>query len=112
MSLVANKDGDTLVLSVESTRIDSASAIAFKDEMFNATRGTQGRVILDLTKVDFVDSSGLGAIVASMKALGDAAKMDIAGLSPVVEKVFRLTRMDSVFRIFPDLPSAQTATPA
>jgi len=107
MSLKTSNDGTTLIISVDSARIDSASAVTFKDDMFNATKGAEGRVILDLTQVSFVDSSGLGAIVASMKALGGPGKMDVAGLSPVVEKVFRLTRMDSVFRIFPDLESAQ-----
>ena len=107
MSLVANMDGDTLIVSVEAERIDSACAIAFKDDMLTATKGVQGRVILDLTSVAFVDSSGLGAIVASMKALGGPGSMDVAGLSPIVEKVFLLTRMDSVFRIFPDLKAAQ-----
>ena len=32
--------------------------------------------------------------------------MDLAGLSPPVDKVFRMTRMDTVFRIFPDADAA------
>ncbi len=49
------------------------------------------RVILDLSSVKFIDSSGLGAIVAAMKQLGSGRRLDLAGLTPVVEKVFRLT---------------------
>ena len=63
-------------------------------------------VILDLQQVQFVDSSGLGAIVASMKAMGKGRTLALAGLNPTVEKVFRLTRMDSVFKLFPKLDDA------
>jgi anti-sigma B factor antagonist len=109
MGLQTSKEGDLLIVAVNDERIDSASAVRFKDDIFSATRTGRGRVILDLGRVVFVDSSGLGAIVAAMKSLDDSRRMDIVGLTPLVEKVFRLTRMDSVFRIFPDLLSARAA---
>ena len=58
------------------------------------------RVVLDLSKVEFMDSSGLGAVVGSMKQLGRDRQLDLAGLTPTVDKVFRITRMDRVFRIY------------
>ena len=64
------------------------------------------RILLDLHKVDFIDSSGLGAIVAAMKQLDDHQRLDLSGLTPNVEKVFRLTRMDTIFAIYPDVPTA------
>jgi len=62
--------------------------------------------VLYLSQVEFLDSSGLGAVVGSMKQLDRKRKLDLAGLTPSVEKVFRITRMDSVFRIFPDTNAA------
>ncbi len=50
------------------------------------------------------NSSGLGAVVAVRKFLGPDRVLELAGLTPAVEKVFRLTRMDSVFVIHPELP--------
>lgn len=55
--------------------------------------------MLELTRVSFIDSSGLGAIVGSMKQLGVDKELDLAGLSETVAKVFRLTRMDMIFKI-------------
>ena len=55
------------IVTVEETRIDAAAAIQFKDAMRTETEEGPDRVILDLSIVDFIDSSGLGAIVASMK---------------------------------------------
>jgi anti-sigma B factor antagonist len=52
--------------------------------------------------VEFLDSSGLGAVVAARKLLGKGRHLALAGLQPAVEKVLRLTHMDRVFPIYPD----------
>lgn len=104
MKVVAQQLNGVLVISVEQDRIDAASAIAFKDQMRTATQSASGRVVLDLARVAFIDSSGLGAIVAAMKALAPAQKLELSGLTDTVKKVFRLTRMDTVFTIHEDLP--------
>ena len=106
MSLTSTITNSARIVTVNAERIDAAMAIQFKEDMRTQTEETPDRVILDLTSVNFIDSSGLGAIVASMKQLGDHRRLDLAGLTPVVDKVFRLTRMDTVFRLFPSLDDA------
>lgn len=106
MSLTSRIEGDTRIISVEANRIDAAMAIRFKDDMRSETADGPDRVILDLSQVEFIDSSGLGAIVASMKQLGRDRRLELAGLTPTVEKVFRLTRMDTIFTLFPTLSDA------
>ncbi|MDN5787514.1 STAS domain-containing protein [Pseudorhodobacter sp.] len=103
MDLVADKRDDLLVVTVEGDRIDAAGAIEFKERMREAIETESERVILDLSNVVFLDSSGLGAVVAVMKLLSPARKLELSGLTPTVAKVFRLTRMDSVFLIHPTL---------
>ncbi|WP_158965500.1 STAS domain-containing protein [Chachezhania sediminis] len=110
MGLKCRVTGDVLVVAVDLSRIDAAIAIQFKEDMRSETQTGPDRVILDLSKVDFIDSSGLGAIVAVRKQLGDARRLDLSGLTPTVKKVFQLTRMDTVFKIFPDLDDAMAAT--
>lgn len=100
MNLTSVVTGDSRVITVTADRIDAALAIRFKDDMRTETAGLPDRVVLDLAAVTFIDSSGLGAIVAAMKQLEAHRRLDLAGLTPVVDKVFRLTRMDSVFRIY------------
>lgn len=97
------------VVSILDSRIDAPVALAFKDAMRNSTYGGPETVVLDLHKVDFIDSSGLGAIVATMKHLAPSRSLVLAGLTPTVEKVFKLTRMDSVFRVFSSLDDALAA---
>lgn len=106
MDLRSRSEDSLQVVSVHDSRIDAAVAIEFKEAMRSATDGGDDTVVLDLSEVQFIDSSGLGAIVAAMKQMGQSRKLALAGLTPTVEKVFRLTRMDSVFPVFPTLDGA------
>ena len=106
MELYVDHYSDAILITVKESRIDAASAIAFKDSMRQLTSTGPDRVIVDLEGVDFVDSSGLGAIVSVMKSLGANQKMELAALSGAVAKVFRLTRMDTVFKIYPSAADA------
>jgi anti-sigma B factor antagonist len=106
MHLDCTQTPDMLLIHVRETRIDAAGAIDFKDRMRDLTSGDQRPVVLDLSQVGFIDSSGLGAIVAVRKALGPDRRLDLAALTPSVEKVFRLTRMDGIFTLYADVPVA------
>ncbi len=106
MNLVSETIDHALVVRVCDARIDAAVAIQFKDRMRELTVGCNGRVVLDLGNVGFVDSSGLGAIVSVMKFLAPASTLELAALTPNVGKVFRLTRMDSVFAIHDSAPAS------
>ena len=98
--------GDRLVRVCEE-RLDAVSAIRFKDRLRELAGEGPGRVILDMGQVEFLDSSGLGAVVAAMKLLGPDRRLELAGLTPPVERVFRLTRMDGVFVIHADAEAAE-----
>ena len=108
MELSTRSELNLQVVQVHGSRIDAAVAIEFKDGMRAKTDGGSETVVLDLSAVEFIDSSGLGAIVAAMKHMGVTRKLTLAGLTPTVDKVFRLIRMDSVFKIFPTLDGALT----
>ncbi|WP_439562672.1 STAS domain-containing protein [Roseinatronobacter sp.] len=103
---IGQSDG-ALVIDVLETRLDAAVALAFKDAIRDATTSPGNPVILGLSHVEFMDSSGLGAIVGAMKLLGPERPLELAAPSPSVMKVFRLTRMDTVFRIHDALPDTQ-----
>lgn len=104
MNLSAEASNGALVVRLGEARLDAAIAIQFKDRMREILLQPSPLIVLDLSDVGFLDSSGLGAIVAVMKGLATGRKLALRGLTPNVEKVFRLTRMDSVFSI-------QTAAP-
>lgn len=103
MNLVSEDIGALRIITVAEARIDAAVAIQFKDAMRAINDDGPPRVVLDLSQVTFLDSSGLGAVVAAMKQVGPERRLELAGLTPTVAKVFHLTRMDTVFTIHPDV---------
>lgn len=106
MEMTLNIQGPVCVLHVDADRIDAAIAIQFKDRFRDLTMGQIGTVVLDLSRVTFLDSSGLGAVVAARKLLGQGRVLELSGLNPAVEKVMQLTRMNSVFSIHASLDTA------
>ncbi|MFX0541821.1 STAS domain-containing protein [Roseovarius sp. S4756] len=106
MDLTSNRQGAYQIITVNAPRIDAAAAIAFKEALRAQTADGSEDVLLDLGAVEFIDSSGLGAIVAALKLVGPGRRLDLARLTPDVEKVFRLTRMNTIFTIHEALEDA------
>jgi len=104
MNITVRQEGAALVARFDEARLDAAVAIQFKDRMREIAAGSPDRVILDLSRVEFLDSSGLGAVIAVMKMLGPERRLELAALGPAVERVVRLTRMDTVFTIHAEAP--------
>jgi anti-sigma B factor antagonist len=109
MKLHYTRHGDLGVVLVEADRVDASVAIRFKDE-FRTLVGESGpNIVLDMSQVTFLDSSGLGAVVAAKKLLGQDRELGLAGLQPAVDKVMTLTRMNTVFAIHETVQTAVAA---
>jgi anti-sigma B factor antagonist len=104
MQLISEKISGVMVVQVQQDRIDAACAIQFKDQMREVAHLAGPKLLLDLQHVAFIDSSVLGAIEGVMKAVAPNQKLELAGLTATVQKVFRLTRMDTVFTIHDTIP--------
>jgi anti-sigma B factor antagonist len=100
MQLEEKKIGGILVVKPLKKRIDASASNEFKKKMNDWIQGGNRLIVLNLENVDFIDSSGLGAIISSLKAVGDDGKLVICGIGETVMSLFRLTRMDRVFQIF------------
>lgn len=95
------KVGAVLVVKPMDKRIDASSAAAFKSKMVDWIQGGERLIVLNLSEVDFIDSTGLGAIVSSLKAMGGEGDLVICNPGETVMRLFRLTRMNRVFQILP-----------
>lgn len=99
MQLAVEKQEGQRVVRVPGPRLDAASAEAFKVELCSIIDGGVRSLVLDLSAVEFMDSSGLGAIVACYKHLGADGAMELGYPQDAVMKVLRLTRMNKVFTV-------------
>jgi anti-sigma B factor antagonist len=93
--------GEVVVLKVLESRVDARSAPELRARLGKLVEEGHSRVVLDLSAVGFVDSSGLGAIVSSLKLLNGSGQLVISGVQRTVSSLFKVTRMDKLFRIVP-----------
>ena len=97
MDVTIQDQTDHILIQLAESRLDAAIAGEFKDKVRPHIAEAGPDLVLDLATVEFLDSSGLGAVIALKKALPDGKRMFLRGLTPNVERVFKLTRMDQVF---------------
>jgi len=88
-------------------RLDSVSAVYFKDKVKDVTKNMQINLVIDMTEVDFVDSSGLGSLVACLRSVNKLrGDIRIAGLQERVRAVFELIRLHRIFEIYASVTAA------
>jgi len=91
--------GDICVLTPEGDRLDASTVHTFKDTV-TAELDPAGNVIFDLSNLRFIDSTGLGAIVAFLKQSKTAGgDLKLCGMSPAVRKLFELVRVHKIIDI-------------
>jgi anti-sigma B factor antagonist len=103
------KSGAILVAKVLDGRIAADVAPRFKEALIEYVAQGNRAIVLDLSDVTFIDSSGLGALIASLKVIGPDGELVLSGAQETVMSMFKLTRMNKVFRMFSDVDSAITA---
>jgi anti-sigma B factor antagonist len=109
MKLEERRAGKILVVKVAEPRLDAKLAGEFKEKIAAHIQQGDSLIVLDLAAVTFIDSSGLGAIVSSLKALRGQGQLALCGMAETVMSTFKLTRMDKVFRMFPGQAEAVAA---
>lgn len=100
MQVEEKRVGKFLVVKPLEKRIDFKVATDFKDKMAELIESGNMFILLNMSEVEFIDSSGLGAIVSSLKRMKGRGDLFICGLKETIMTMFNLTRMDRVFRIF------------
>ena len=81
--------------------LDSTQAIAISAQVDEVLEGEAKTLLVDLKETTFVDSSGLGTLVAVLKKTREKGReMAVCSINPQVKMLFELTSMDQVFEIF------------
>ena len=69
------------------------------------------RLVVDMEKVSYIDSSGLAALIEGMQRLEEqGGKLALTGLQENVRTIFETARLDQVFLIYPHVDAALAAT--
>lgn len=94
---------------VPSGRLDVTGAPALKDAVTEAVKSGQPRLVIDMEGVSFVDSSGLGSVIAALKqARSSQGDVRLAAPNQQVRVVLELTTLDRVFPYYATVEDALT----
>jgi anti-sigma B factor antagonist len=100
MQIDVEARGEGLAVVSMQGRLDAAAAPTFKEQIVEAISQGNVRLALHIAHVSFMDSTGLGALVSTLKAARRASgDISIIAPSAQVQKLLRLTAMDRVFKI-------------
>jgi anti-anti-sigma factor len=97
---------DACLLFSFTGQLDAYSDKQFTEFITDRHKGETLPVVIDLSRIDFIDSSGLGALVQLAKLFNDSARQFlVVGNARVVQTV-KLVRLEAFLHLQPDLESA------
>jgi len=99
MLAMVEKVGDVTVVVVNVAELEANNADDFRRELAPVLKDCR-KLVLDLHRVQFVDSRGCGAILSCLKQLSAAAgDLKLCQVSPRVRTVFELIRLHRICEI-------------
>lgn len=109
MELNTQMRGPVLIITPKVERLDALRAPEFREQMI-ALVDKAPLVVISFSEVQFMDSSGLGSLVAVMKTVTKSGQLHMAEMNWMVRNVFRLTRLDRIFQIYDSVEDALIET--
>jgi anti-sigma B factor antagonist len=92
--------------------VDVYTAPRLRDRLNEVVGSGQRHLVVDLTKVDFLDSTGIGVLVGVYRRLvrTDGSLVLVCPHEKLL-KILRIAGMDTVFKIYGSVPEATAASP-
>lgn len=95
------------VLALDEEKLDTLIAPKLKSEFVTIFQSGTSNLILDMSKVKYVDSSGLSAILVANRLAGEEdGFLVLAGITPHVMKLITISKLDNVLNLLPTVKEA------
>jgi len=105
--LVEERTGDGVDIVNVRGEIHLSTAPRFRERLEQIISGGGGTLVLDLTAVEFIDSTGLSVLLNALRLLNQRnGRMAVVLRNPTVLRLFQVTSLDATFEIFPERPAA------
>jgi anti-sigma B factor antagonist len=99
MQFEISNQADYSIININELRMDASLAPAFKDFCSSNMQEVSTPIIIDLSHIRFMDSSGLGALIFCLKQTGDQYPVVLIGANESVCDLLELTSMHKLFLI-------------
>jgi anti-sigma B factor antagonist len=99
---VNRENQGTATIFVVEGQVDMHTSPDLRGHLRTALQSRSTPIVVDLTDVAFIDSSGLATLIEALQAVGKyGGRLRLCGLSPAVQNLFRLSNLTSIFDIRP-----------
>ncbi|SME88249.1 STAS domain-containing protein [Desulfovibrio gilichinskyi] len=106
MKLSKERAGNYLIIEIKESRLDSSNFILLKSSLDDIIKQGEKRLIINLSQVGFMDSSGIAGLLPSVRSLAGTGRLLLVGLTATVMQLFNLGKLDRIFDIYPSVEDA------
>ncbi len=100
---------DVLVIELPA-RLDAAGVAAIEHDLAETIQRHRGKVLADMSAVNFVASLALRMLLTNLRAVQPlGGDLRLCGLQPQIAEIFRKSRFDTLFKIYPEREAALAA---
>jgi anti-anti-sigma factor len=111
MNVDEERKGDVVVLKPVG-RLDNLDGPVFEEAALGVLERGDHNIVLDLSRVDYISSRGIRAFITiARRAESEQGRLALCCLQEPVDRVFRISRLDELVKIFASCPEALDSFP-
>jgi anti-sigma B factor antagonist len=108
VTVLPPKDGDDICVVQLIGEIDVFASPEVKSALVGLIKDGHNLLVIDFAKVAYIDSTGLGALVAALKgARENGGSIAVVCANPQIRRIFDITGLVKVFGMFEDVDAAR-----
>ena len=101
MKIKTEKQNDIMVLVLDGDMMGGPDATQLSEKIHELIDAGQKRIVLDMSKVDRMNSSGLGILIGGLTTVrANGGEMKLTHMTAKVKELITITKLNSVFDIF------------
>jgi anti-sigma B factor antagonist len=101
MTIKEKMNGDVAVLTLKGNLMGEPDTADVRDKIYSLLQDDVRKIVLDMSKVKWINSSGLGTLIAALTSVKNkGGDMRLAGVSEKVESLFMITQLIKVFKTY------------
>ena len=111
MSIHTRKEANAYIVELDGRLALGGPVDEFRTKWTEALAAGEKLIVINLSRVTMMDSSGIGTMIRAHSAISQAGgKLKLVGANNTVRQAFKVTRLDKVFEFHEDEQSAIAAS--
>lgn len=107
LTIESRREGEAAAVLALAGEVDVSNVGEARAAALSLLEDGTKRLILDISGVTYMDSSGLGMLVGVLKRLRESeGELAIAGAAPGVKRLFEITGLEQIFSLYDDMAAA------